>query len=146
MLRWPTIAHQMQIRHTEFNSLTPNSISSHRIQITHIKFKSITSNSNSSLLGHLKEPTCFTFSCKGNPFSFALSIQARRQGSAPRVAKLSWRNYVVQILRAHFILYGVTIKWIACTQQKVEFSCLLQKPRLSSTKIQELSFTATKIK
>ena len=42
---------------------------------------------------------------------------------------------MVQILRAYFILYVITIKCIKCMQEKIEFSCMLQKPRLISAKI-----------
>ena len=53
---------------------------------------------------------------------------------------------MVQNLRAHFILYVITIKCIECAQEKIEFSCKLQRPRLISPKVLgDLSF-ATKTK
>ena len=42
---------------------------------------------------------------------------------------------MVQYMRAYFILYVVTIKCINCMQDKTEFSCVLQRPRLILTKI-----------
>ena len=42
---------------------------------------------------------------------------------------------MVQNLRAYFILYVITIKCIKCMQGKIEVSCMLQRPRLISTKI-----------
>ena len=59
---------------------------------------------------------------------------------------IHWRNHVVQNLRAHFILYIIIIKCIKCKQEKNEFSCMLQRPRLLSTKTLEHLSLATKIK
>ena len=53
---------------------------------------------------------------------------------------------MVQNLRAYFILYVKTIKCIKCMQEKIEFSCMLQRPRLISTKILEDLSLATVIK
>ena len=47
-LRWPSSAHQIQITHTKFKSLTPNSNRPHRIQIAHTEFTVLTPNSNRS--------------------------------------------------------------------------------------------------
>ena len=52
---------------------------------------------------------------------------------------------MVQNMRAYFILCIITIKCINCIQEKTEFSCMLQRPSLISTKILDLSL-ATKIK
>ena len=49
-----------------------------------------------------------------------------------------------QNLRAYFILYGITIKLIM--QVKIELSSMLQRPRLSSSKILRDLPLATKIK
>ena len=52
---------------------------------------------------------------------------------------------MVQNMRAYSILYVITIQSIKCMQEKVEFSCVLQRPRLISTKsLGDLSL-ATKI-
>ena len=40
------------------------------------------------------------------------------------VAKLSWRNHMVQNLRAYFILYVITIKWVIRVQEKIELSSI----------------------
>ena len=53
---------------------------------------------------------------------------------------------MVQNLRAYVILYVITIKCIECMQEKVEFSCMLQRPTLISTKILGVLSLATKIK
>ena len=42
---------------------------------------------------------------------------------------------MIQNIRAYFILYVITIKCINCMQEKTEFSCMLQIPRLISIKI-----------
>ena len=42
---------------------------------------------------------------------------------------------MVQNLRAYFILYVITIKCIKCMQENIEFSSMLQRPRLISIKI-----------
>ena len=31
---------------------------------------------------------------------------------------------MIQNLRAYFILYAITIKFIECMQEKIEFSCM----------------------
>ena len=53
---------------------------------------------------------------------------------------------MVQNLRAYFILYVITIKCIKCMQEKIEFSCMLKRPRLISTTILGDLSMATKIK
>ena len=53
---------------------------------------------------------------------------------------------MVQNLRAYFILYVITIKCIKCMQEKIEFFCMLQRPRLISTKMLGDLSLATKIK
>ena len=52
---------------------------------------------------------------------------------------------MVQNVRAYSIPYAITIKCINCMQDKIDFSCMLQRPRLISTKILVL-FLATKAK
>ena len=42
---------------------------------------------------------------------------------------------MVQNLRAYFILSGITFKYIGCVQGKIDFSCMLQRLWLISTKI-----------
>ena len=50
---------------------------------------------------------------------------------------------MVQNLRAYFMLHVITIKWMMCVQEKIAFAGILQRPRLSSTKISgDLSFVA----
>ena len=41
------------------------------------------------------------------------------------------RDHVVQNLRAYFILHVITIKWKMCVQEKIEFSSMPQRPKLS---------------
>ena len=54
---------------------------------------------------------------------------------------------MVQNLRAYFILFVVAIDRIICVQEKIELSRMLQRLRLSSSKISgRLSFAATEIK
>ena len=54
---------------------------------------------------------------------------------------------MVQNMRAYFILHFIKIKCIKCMQEKMEFSSILHRPRLISTKtLGDLSFAATKIK
>ena len=53
---------------------------------------------------------------------------------------------MVKNLRAYFILYVITIKCIKCMQDRTELSCMLQRPRLISTKILGYLSLATKIK
>ena len=53
---------------------------------------------------------------------------------------------MVQNLRAYFILYVVAIKCIEFMQEKIEFSCKLQRPRLIPTKILGELSLATKTK
>ena len=53
---------------------------------------------------------------------------------------------MVQNLRAYFILYVIKIKCIKCMKEKIEFSCMLQKPWLISTKILGDLSLATMIK
>ena len=52
---------------------------------------------------------------------------------------------MVHFLRAYFIPYVITIKWIMFVQEKIELSSMSLRPRLSSTKISDFSLT-TKIK
>ena len=53
---------------------------------------------------------------------------------------------MVQNLRAYFILYVIMIKFIKCMQERIEFSCMLQGPRLISAKILGCLSLATKTK
>ena len=53
---------------------------------------------------------------------------------------------MVQNLRAHFILYIITIKCIKRMQERIEFSCMPQGPRLISIKILGDLSLATKTK
>ena len=53
---------------------------------------------------------------------------------------------MVQNLRAHFILHVITIKYMKCVQEKIEFSSMLERPRLISSKILGDVSLATKIK
>ena len=53
---------------------------------------------------------------------------------------------MVQNMSAYFILYVITIKCIECMQEKIEFSRMLQRPRLISTKILGYLSLATKTK
>ena len=53
---------------------------------------------------------------------------------------------MVHNLRAYFILSVITFKCIECTQEKIEFSSMLQTPRLVSTKILGDLSLATMIK
>ena len=62
-------------------------------------------------------------------------MQARSQSCLSGVAKFHWGNHVVQNLRAYFILYVIAIKCVKCMQEKIEFSCMLQRPWLITTKI-----------
>jgi len=57
------------------------------------------------------------------------------QACVSGVAKLFWMNHMIQNMRAYFMLYIITIKWIICVHGKIEFSSISQRPRLSSTKI-----------
>ena len=41
---------------------------------------------------------------------------------------------MVQSMRAYFILHFITIKCKKCMQEKMEFSSMLHRPRLISTK------------
>ena len=50
---------------------------------------------------------------------------------------------MVQNLRAYFMPYVITIKWMTCVQEKTELTSISQRPRLSSTKISgDLSLVA----
>ena len=53
---------------------------------------------------------------------------------------------MVQNMRAYFIIYVITIKCINCMQEKTEFFCKLQRPKLLSTKVLRDLSLATKIK
>ena len=35
-------------------------------------------------------------------------------------ARFSWRNHVIQNLRAYFMLYFTTIKWVTCVLEKID--------------------------
>ena len=74
------------------------------------------------------------------------TLQARSQAYLSGVANFHWKNHVVQNMRAYFILFFITIKCINCMQEKTEFSCMLQRPRLISTKLLGELSLATKIK
>ena len=45
---------------------------------------------------------------------------------------------MVQNLRGYFIPYVITIKCIECMLEKIECSCMLQRPRLIKTKVEDL--------
>ena len=66
-------------------------------------------------------------------------IKARSQECAAGGANLSWRNHVVHCLRAHFILYIITIKWIMCLQEKIELSSVTKTKIELNQKFQEIS-------
>ena len=68
-------------------------------------------------------------------FSFMYHMHAHSQASVSRVAKLTWRYNMVKSIRAHFVLYVSTIKRIMCVQENFELYYLLQKSKLSFTKI-----------
>ena len=53
---------------------------------------------------------------------------------------------MVQNMRVYFILCVITIQCINCMQEKTEFSCMLQRPRLISTKMLGDISLATMIK
>ena len=53
---------------------------------------------------------------------------------------------MVQNLRAYFILSVITFKCFECMQEKIEFSCMVQTPRLISAKILRDLSLATMIK
>ena len=53
---------------------------------------------------------------------------------------------MLQNLRAFFIIYVKTIKWIMHVQEEIEVSSIPQIPRLSSIKISEDLSLATKKK
>ena len=53
---------------------------------------------------------------------------------------------MIQNLRAYFILYVITINCMKCMQDRIEFSCMLQGPRLISTIILGCLSLATKTK
>ena len=68
--------------------------------------------------------------------------QACSQACVAEVAKLPWRDHVVQYLRTYLILYAIQVKWIMCVQEKNEVFSMSQRPRLSSIKISgDLSFS-----
>ena len=72
--------------------------------------------------------------------------KVRSQSCPLGAAKFHCGNHVVQSLRAYFILYVITMKFIKCVEEKIEFSCMLQRPRLISTEIVGHVSMATKIK
>ena len=52
-------------------------------------------------------------------------MQARSQTCVLGAAKVYSRNHVIQNLRAHFIVYVITIKWTICAQEKnLTFYCV----------------------
>ena len=53
---------------------------------------------------------------------------------------------MVQNMRAYFMIYVITIKFINCMQEKTEFFCKLQRPTLISTRVLGDLSLATKIK
>ena len=53
---------------------------------------------------------------------------------------------MVHFLRAYFIPYVITIKWIMCVQERIELSSMSLRPRLSSSKISGDFSLTTKIK
>ena len=53
---------------------------------------------------------------------------------------------MVQNMRAYSIFYVITIKCISFMQEKTEFSCMSQRPRLISTKMLGDLSLATKVK
>ena len=53
---------------------------------------------------------------------------------------------MIQNLRAYFILYVITIRFINFMQERIEFSCILQGPRLISPKILGCLSLATETK
>ena len=53
---------------------------------------------------------------------------------------------MVQNLRAYFIFYVITIKYIKCMQEKIEYFCIVERPRLISTKMLGHLSLATMIK
>ena len=57
--------------------------------------------------------------------------QACSQACLSGVAKLYPKNHVVHNMRAYFIFYAITIKWIMCVQEKIELSSMSQRPRIS---------------
>ena len=42
---------------------------------------------------------------------------------------------MVQNLRAYFMLYVITVKWMMCVQEEIELTGMSQIPSLSSSKI-----------
>ena len=52
---------------------------------------------------------------------------------------------MVQNMRAYFILYVITIKFVKCVQTKIEYSSMLERPKLISIKIFGDLFLVTKI-
>ena len=53
---------------------------------------------------------------------------------------------MVQNPRAYLILYVIKLKCIKCIREKIEYPCMLQRPRLISAKILGVVSIATKIK
>ena len=52
----------------------------------------------------------------------------------------------MQNMRAYFMLHFITIKCIKCMQEKMEFSSMLHRPRLISTKMLGALALATRIR
>ena len=65
----------------------------------------------------------------------SFDYQTRSQACVSGVANFSQRNHVVKNLRACFMLYVITIKWMMCVQEKIELTGTSKRPRLSSTEI-----------
>ena len=68
------------------------------------------------------------------------------QACVSGVAKLPWRNHVVQNLRAYFILCVITIIWIMSVEKKINLSRMSLRPRLISSDISRDLCLTTKIK
>ena len=51
-----------------------------------------------------------------------------------------------QNLRAYFVLYAITIKWIMCVEKRINLSSMSQRPRLISSNISGDLCLTTKIK
>ena len=95
---------------------------------------------------HTLKVRCFHFCFGTSVRSLWFSSYARSQAYLSKAAKLSWRNHVVQNLRAYIILHVTIIKWTTCVQEETEISSMSQWPRLSSTKISGSLSLATKMK
>ena len=61
--------------------------------------------------------------------------QARSHVCVAGVARVHWRNHVVQNMKACNIIHVVIVKWIMCVQENIDLSGMSQRPRLSSSTI-----------